>query len=190
MNAMSTSIMKLCTVVFTVLLLVACAASTEIKTEPEPIAETGEEASAATGQTPDTQMTFGNSENVKVIENPVMMFHEIIVTPAAGGAELVGKIHVRRHTRYVPGHIDIAVVDNSTKEVLLQLSTDFNHRIAETGYQDLSHPNNMGAELPGVDPAKVTVYVAYHPSNIDRKSRFDCGENAAVAAIKEMEQGK
>ncbi len=179
MNAMSTSMMKLCAAVFTVALLVACAASTDIKTD--------QESSAATGQeSPDTQMTFGNSENVKVIENPVMMFHEIIVTPATGGAELVGKIHVRRHTRYVPGHIDIAVVDNNTKEILLQLSTDFNHRIAETGYQNLSHPNNMAAELPGVDSAKVTIYIAYHPSNIDRKYKFDCGENAAVAAIKEM----
>ncbi|WP_455208509.1 hypothetical protein [Kaarinaea lacus] len=143
----------------------------------------------ATAKSPtDMMKTFGNSENVQVIDNPVMMFHDIIVTAAGDGADIVGKVHVRQHTRYVPGHIDLAIVDNDTKEVVMVVSTDFNHRIAEYGYRDLNHPNNLSGHLEGVNPDKVTIYVAYHHSNIDRQSKFDCGDNAALAAIKEMKQ--
>lgn len=131
------------------------------------------------------QMTFGNSDNVQVVENPVMMFHDIIVTPAVDGAELVGKMHVRRHSRYTPGHIDIAVIDNMTQEVKLTVSVDFNSRIAAYGHRDLTHPNNLRADLPGVDVENVTVYIAYHPTNIDRQSRFDCGNNMALIALQE-----
>ena len=134
------------------------------------------------------RMTFGNSENVQVIENPVMMFHEIIVSPTADGAELVGKMHVRRETRYVPGHIDIAVVDKVTEEVRMIVSTDFNPRIAEYGHRNLNHPNNLGVNLPGIDPDKVTVYIAYHPSNLDRQSRFDCGNNVVLATLYEKQK--
>ena len=130
-------------------------------------------------------MTFGNSDNVQIVDNPVMMFHDVVVTPTVDGAELVGKMHVIRHTRYTPGHIDIAVVDNTTQEVKLTVTTDFNHRIAAYGRRDLTHPNNLSAELPGVNLEKVTVYVAYHPSNIDRQSRFDCGNNIVLAELQE-----
>jgi hypothetical protein len=146
-------------------------------------------ACASTGQeSSGMRMTFGNSENVQVIENPVMMFHEIIVSPTADGAELVGKMHVRRETRYVPGHIDIAVVDKVTEEVKLIVSTDFNPRIAEYGHRNLNHPNNLGVDLPGVDPEKVTVYIAYHPSNLDRQSRFDCGNNIALVELQDKQK--
>lgn len=131
-------------------------------------------------------MTFGNSDNVKIIQNPVMMFHDVIVKSNNSGADLVGKIHVMQHTRYVPGHVDIAVVDNQTKKVLTTVSTDFNHRIAEWGRSNLNHPNNLDAEIPNVNPEEVTHYVAYHPSNIDRASKFDCGDNAALAAVKKI----
>jgi hypothetical protein len=130
--------------------------------------------------------TFGNSENVHVFENPVMAMHDIIVTQKADGVEVGGHIHVVQHTRYVPGHIDIAVVDNATKEVVIYVSTDFNPRIAEYDHRNLTHDNNFGIELPGVDSSKVTVYVAYHPSNVDRASRFDCGENAALVELKKI----
>ncbi|KPJ91920.1 MAG: hypothetical protein AMJ55_10615 [Gammaproteobacteria bacterium SG8_15] len=130
--------------------------------------------------------TFGNSENVHVFENPVMALHDIIVTPTADGVKIGGHIHVIQHTRYVPGHIDIAVVDNDTKEVVSVVSTDFNPRIAEYDHRNLTHENNFGIELAGVTADKVTVYVAYHPSNVDRASRFDCGENAALAEWKKM----
>ena len=165
MNAMSA--VKGAIVISSILLVAACAS-------------TGGDSSGM-------RMTFGNSENVQVIENPVMMFHEIIVSPTANGAELVGKMHVRRETRYVPGHVDIAAVDNETREVKMLVSTDFNPRIAEYGHRNLNHPNNLGADLPGIDPSKVTVYIAYHPSNLDRQSRFDCGSNAALAAFQEMQ---
>ena len=130
--------------------------------------------------------TFGNSENVHVFENPVMALHDILVKPTADGVEVGGHIHVRQHTRYVPGHIDIAVVDNATKEIVAVVSTDFNPRIAEYGHRDLTHDNNFGVEISGADSAKMTFYVAYHPSNVDRASRFDCGENAAAAEFRKM----
>ncbi|WP_455365756.1 hypothetical protein, partial [Kaarinaea lacus] len=82
--------------------------------------------------------TFGNSDNVHVFENRVMALHDIIVTPTADGIEVGGHIHVRQHTRYVPGHIDLAIVDNTTKEVVAVVSTDFNPRIAEYGHRDLT----------------------------------------------------
>lgn len=130
--------------------------------------------------------TFGNSDNVHVFENRVMALHDIIVTPTADGIEVGGHIHVRQHTRYVPGHIDLAIVDNTTKEVVAVVSTDFNPRIAEYGHRDLTHDNNFGVTISNVDASKVTVYVAYHPSNVDRASRFDCGNNAALAEFNKM----
>ncbi|MDX1812758.1 MAG: hypothetical protein R3240_12455, partial [Gammaproteobacteria bacterium] len=125
--------------------------------------------------------TFGNSENVYVFENKVMALHDIIVTQVSDGIEVGGHIHVRQHTYYTPGHIDLAVVDNTSKEVVAVVSTDFNPRIAEYEHRNLVHQNNFSVKVPNVESDKVTVYVAYHPSNVDRASRFDCGENEALA---------
>ena len=33
-------------------------------------------------------MTFGNADNIQVIENPVMLFQDIVVSETPGGAEL------------------------------------------------------------------------------------------------------
>ena len=128
-------------------------------------------------------MTFGNSENVQVIKNPTMMFHDIVVNQTNEGAELEGKIHFRGHQKYVPGHIDIAVVDKSTGENVSIVSTDFDSRIARHGRYNLKHANNIGTRLPGVDPEKSTVVIAYHYSNVDRLSRVDCGANVALASV-------
>lgn len=128
-------------------------------------------------------MDFGNSDNVKVISNRIMMFHDITVTRTTDGAELEGKVHVKGHQDYVPGHIDIAVIDNKTGETKLVVTTDFNSRIARHGRYNLRHPNNIGTRLPGIDPDKSTVVIAYHYSNVDRFSKIDCGANVALAAI-------
>ncbi|WP_455222685.1 hypothetical protein [Kaarinaea lacus] len=130
--------------------------------------------------------TFGNSENVYVFENNVMALHDIIVTPTSDGIEVGGHIHVRQHTYYTPGHIDLAVVDNTSKEVVAVVSTDFNPRVAEYDHRNLVHKNNFSVKVPNVDSDKVTVYIAYHPSNVDRVSRFDCGDNQALAEFKKM----
>lgn len=126
--------------------------------------------------------TFGNSNNIKVIKNRTMMFHDIVVTKTTDGAELEGKIHVKGHQDYVPGHIDIAVIDNQTGDSELVVTTDFNSRIARHGRFNLRHPNNIGTRLPGVDPDKSTVVIGYHYSNVGRFSKIDCGANVALAA--------
>ena len=133
----------------------------------------------------DSQMTMeiGNSENVKIIKNHSMMFHDVIVTRTTDGAELEGKVHVKGHQDYVPGHIDIAVLDKETGDTKLVVTTDFNSRIARHGRYNLRHPNNIGTRLPGVDPDRSTVVIAYHYSNVDRFSKIDCGANVALAAI-------
>jgi len=128
-------------------------------------------------------MTYGNSENVKVVKNPTMMFHDISVNSTADGAELEGKIHVTARQNYIPGHIDIAVIDKKTGENITAISTDFNSRIARHGRYNLKHPNNIGTRLPGVDPDKSTIVVAYHYSNVDRLSVMDCGANVALASL-------
>lgn len=128
-------------------------------------------------------MTSGNSENVKVVKNPTMMFHDITVNATADGAELEGKIHVTARSNYIPGHIDIAVIDRKTGENISAISTDFNSRIARHGRYNLKHPNNIGTRLPGVNPEKSTIVVAYHYSNVDRLSAVDCGANVALASL-------
>ena len=128
-------------------------------------------------------MDFGNSDNVKVIKNRIMMFHDVIVTRTTDGAELEGKVHVSGHQDYVPGHIDIAVIDKETGDTKLVVTTDFNSRIARHGRYNLRHPNNIGTRLPGIDPDRSTVVIAYHYSNVDRFSKIDCGSNVALAAM-------
>ena len=128
-------------------------------------------------------MTFGNSENVQVIKNPTMMFHDIVVNQTAQGAELEGKVHIRGHQHYVPGHIDIAVMDKTTGENISIVSTDFDSSVARHGRYNFKHANNIGTRLPGVDPEKSTVVIAYHYSNVDRLSRVDCGANVALASV-------
>jgi len=127
--------------------------------------------------------TFGNSDNVKVVKNPTMMFHDVIVKQTPEGAELEGKVHVRGHQEYTPGHIDIVVVDKTTGQSVSAISTDFNGRIARHGRYNFKHANNIGTRLPGIDPEKSTVIVAYHYSNVDRLSMSDCGANAALASL-------
>lgn len=128
-------------------------------------------------------MTFGNSENVKVVKNPTMMFHDIVINQTAEGAELEGKVHIRGHQDYVPGHIDIAVIDKNTGENVSIISTDFDGRIARHGRYNFKHANNIGTRLPGVNPEKSTIVIAYHYSNVDRLSRVDCGANVALASV-------
>ncbi|WP_455376262.1 hypothetical protein [Kaarinaea lacus] len=128
-------------------------------------------------------MSLGNSENVKVVKNPTMMFHDIVVNQTAGGAELEGKVHIRGHQDYVPGHIDIAVIDKTTGENISNITTDFDSRIARHGRYNFKHANNIGTRLPGVDPEKATIVIAYHYSNVDRLSRVDCGANVALASV-------
>ena len=128
-------------------------------------------------------MTFGNSENVKVVKNPTMMFHDIVVNQTAGGAELEGKVHIRGHQDYVPGHIDIAVIDKTTGENISNITTDFDSRVARHGRYNFKHANNIGTRLPGVDAEKATIVIAYHYSNVDRLSRVDCGANVALASV-------
>lgn len=128
-------------------------------------------------------MTFGNSDNVKVVANPTMMFHDIVVNPTTQGAELEGKVHIRGHQHYVPGHIDIAVIDKTTGQSISVISTDFDSSIARHGRYNFKHANNIGTRLPGVDPEKSTIVVAYHYSNVDRLSRVDCGANVALASV-------
>ena len=128
-------------------------------------------------------MTFGNSGNIQVIENPTMMFHDIIVSQTPEGAELEGKIHVKSRADFVPGHIDIAVIDKKTGDNIGVFSTDFNQRIARHGHRNLKHANNISLRLPGIDPEAVTIYVGYHHSNLDRLSKIDCGANVAVASL-------
>jgi hypothetical protein len=128
-------------------------------------------------------MTFGNSENVKVVKNTTMMFHDIVVNQTEQGAELEGKVHIRGHQDYVPGHIDIAVIDKITGENVSAISTDFDSRIARHGRYNFKHANNIGTRLPGIDPEKSTIVIAYHYSNVDRLSRVDCGANVAVATV-------
>lgn len=130
-------------------------------------------------------MNMGNSENVNVINNRVVMLHDLSVTRTTDGAELEGKVHYKGHQDYVPGHIDIAVIDKKTGDTTLVVTTDFNSRIARHGRYNLRHPNNMGTRLPGIDPDKSTIFVAYHYSNVDRFSKIDCGSNVALAAIDE-----
>ena len=133
-------------------------------------------------------MTFGNSENVKVIKNPIMMFHDIIVSQTTDGAKLEGKIHVMRRQHYVPGHIDIAIIDNETGKNISVISTDFNSRIARNGRHNFKHANNIGTRIPGVDLEKSTVIIAYHYSNVGRLSTIDCGANVALASASNKEE--
>ena len=141
--------------------------------------------SKMTGTSAATAMTIGNANNIQVIENPVMMFHDIVVSETPEGAELEGKMHVKSRAKYVPGHIDIAVVDKKTGDTVSILSTDFDHRIAKHGHRNLKHANNFASRIPDIDPEAVTIYVAYHHSNVDRFSQIDCGANVAVASINE-----
>jgi len=132
-------------------------------------------------------MTYGNAKNVTVIKNPTMMFHDITVNSTNEGAELEGKIHVMARQNFIPGHIDIAVIDKQTGENISTISTDFNSRVARHGRYNLKHPNNIGTRLPGVDPEKSTIVVAYHYSNVDRLSVVDCGANVALASFNSRE---
>lgn len=128
-------------------------------------------------------MHSGNSQNIKVIKNRTMMFYDIIITQTTEGAELDGIIHARGHQDYLPGHIDIAVINRKTGDTKLVVTTDFNRRIALHGRYNLRHPNNISTRLPGVDPDRSTIVIAYHYSNVDRFSKIDCGANVALAAI-------
>ena len=127
-------------------------------------------------------MAMGNSDNVKVISNPTMMLHDIVVTDSAGNTELVGKIHMKGHQDYLPGHIDIVAIDKATGKTISAVSTDFNSRIARHGRYNLHHPNNISTMLPGVNPETAEFVIAYHYSNINRFSKVDCGANVALAA--------
>lgn len=143
---------------------------------------------STTVNSPQTSMdhqasTFGNSENINIISNPTMMFHDIIVSKAVGGAQLVGKVHVMSHQDYVPGHIDIVAVDKKTGETISVVTTDFNGRIARHGRYNIHHANNIFTHLPGVDPDKSVITVAYHHSNVNRFSKIDCGANVALVEV-------
>ena len=133
-------------------------------------------------------MTFGNADNVQIVQNPTMMFHDITVSQTTKGVKLEGKIHARTHLDYVPGHIDIVVVDKKTGEIKTAITTDFNNHIARRGRYNLLHPNNISTRLPGVNPEDSNVVLAYHYSNVDRFSKVDCGANAAVASLQEMKK--
>lgn len=146
---------------------------------------TGCSSTASRSTIADDQMTMdtGNSGNVKVISNRTMMFHDVLVTRTTDGAELDGKIHARGHKDYLPGHIDIAVIDRETGDTKLVVTTDFNSRIARHGRYNLRHPNNISTRLPGIHPDRSTIVIAYHYSNVDRFSKIDCGANVALAAV-------